>query len=157
MNWGPMDYLVVQFQPEVSHFTSEMAKEVARLVDSGTIRALDLVILIKDADGAIEATEDTATPPKRFARSEWNSNPQRSGHQRPCAGRRRSDATSEPARPRFEPLGTAVACRSLRWLLIGAYLRAVPGTSEMGVQDRETEQEHPGREQELEPRDDPDQ
>jgi Family of unknown function (DUF6325) len=55
--FGPVDYLVVEFPPGVSHFTGEMAKELARLVDSGTIRLLDLLILAKDADGAIEALE----------------------------------------------------------------------------------------------------
>ena len=54
---GPVDYLVVEFPPGASHFTGEMAAEPAKLVDSGTIRLLDLVILVKDADGAIEALE----------------------------------------------------------------------------------------------------
>ena len=54
---GPVDYLVVEFPPGASHFTGEMAAELAKLVDSGTIRLLDLVILAKDADGAIEALE----------------------------------------------------------------------------------------------------
>ncbi len=54
---GPVDYLVVEFPPGASHFTGEMAAELAKLVDSGTVRLLDLVILAKDADGAIEALE----------------------------------------------------------------------------------------------------
>jgi hypothetical protein len=54
---GPVDYLVVEFPPGVSHFTGEMAEELAKLVDSGTIRMLDLVILTKDADGEIDALE----------------------------------------------------------------------------------------------------
>ena len=54
---GPVDYLVVEFPPGASDFTGEMAAELAKLVDSGTIRLLDLVILAKDADGAIEALE----------------------------------------------------------------------------------------------------
>ena len=54
---GPVDYLVVEFPPGASHFTGEMAAELAKLVDSGTVRLLDLVILVKDADGAIEALE----------------------------------------------------------------------------------------------------
>ena len=54
---GPVDYLVVELPPCASHFTGEMAAEPAKLVDSGTIRPLDLVILVKDADGAIEALE----------------------------------------------------------------------------------------------------
>ncbi len=54
---GPVDYLVVEFPPGASHFTGEMAAELAKLVDSGTIRLLDLVILAKDADGKIDALE----------------------------------------------------------------------------------------------------
>ncbi len=54
---GPVDYLVVEFPPGASHFTGEMAAELAKLVDSGTVRLLDLVILAKDADGEIEALE----------------------------------------------------------------------------------------------------
>jgi len=54
---GPVDYLVVEFPPDTSHFTGEMAEEIAKLIESGTIRLLDLVILTKDADGAIEAFE----------------------------------------------------------------------------------------------------
>ena len=54
---GPVDYLVVEFPPGVSHFNGEMAAELAKLVDAGTIRILDLVILIKDQDGNIDGME----------------------------------------------------------------------------------------------------
>ena len=54
---GPVDYLVVEFPPGVSHFTGEMAEELAKLVGMGTIRILDLLVLAKDADGTIEALE----------------------------------------------------------------------------------------------------
>ena len=54
---GPVDYLVVEFPAGASHFTGEMAKELATLVDAGTIRVLDILILQKDADGAVEALE----------------------------------------------------------------------------------------------------
>jgi Family of unknown function (DUF6325) len=54
---GPVDYLVVEFPPGISHFTGEMAEELAKLVDDGTIRILDLLVLAKDADGSIEALE----------------------------------------------------------------------------------------------------
>jgi Family of unknown function (DUF6325) len=54
---GPVDYLVVEFPPGVSHFTGEMAEELAKLVADGTIRILDLLVLAKDADGNIEALE----------------------------------------------------------------------------------------------------
>jgi Family of unknown function (DUF6325) len=54
---GPVDYLVVEFPPGVSHFTGEMATELAGLVDAGTIRILDLLVLVKDEDGNIEGIE----------------------------------------------------------------------------------------------------
>jgi Family of unknown function (DUF6325) len=54
---GPVDYLVVEFPAGVSHFTGEMAEELAKLVGNGTIRILDLLVLVKDADGSIEALE----------------------------------------------------------------------------------------------------
>ena len=54
---GPVDYLVVEFPAGQSHFTGEMAKEIGKLVDSKLIRVLDILILQKDDDGAIEALE----------------------------------------------------------------------------------------------------
>ena len=54
---GPVDYVVVEFPAGASNFTGEMAKELLALVDSGTIRVIDALILTKDADGAVEAAE----------------------------------------------------------------------------------------------------
>ena len=54
---GPVDYVVVEFPAGASNFTGEMAAELVRLVDSGTIRVIDALILTKDADGTVEATE----------------------------------------------------------------------------------------------------
>jgi len=54
---GPIDYLVVEFPPGVSHFTGEMASELGKLVDAGIIRILDLVIVVKDENGDIEGLE----------------------------------------------------------------------------------------------------
>jgi hypothetical protein len=54
---GPVDYLVVEFPAGASHFTGDMASELAALVDAGTIRVLDVLILQKAADGSVEATE----------------------------------------------------------------------------------------------------
>ena len=54
---GPVDYLVVEFPPGRSHFTGEMAAELAKLVDSGTVRLLDLLIVAKDDNGEIEGME----------------------------------------------------------------------------------------------------
>ncbi len=54
---GPVDYIVVEFPAGASNFTGEMAAELRALVDSGTIRVIDVLILTKDADGTVEATE----------------------------------------------------------------------------------------------------
>src|SRR5580765_6574747 len=54
---GPVDYLVVEFPAGASNFTGEMAKELLALVEAGTIRVIDVLILQKDEDGSIEATE----------------------------------------------------------------------------------------------------
>ena len=42
---------------ETSNFTGEMVQELVALVEAGTIRVIDILILTKDADGAIEAME----------------------------------------------------------------------------------------------------
>jgi hypothetical protein len=54
---GPVDYLVVEFPAGQQHFDGTMAAELARLVDGGTIRVLDLILLQKDTDGSVEALE----------------------------------------------------------------------------------------------------
>ncbi len=54
---GPVDYVVVEFPAGASNFTGEMSEELLRLVDAGTIRVIDALILTKSDDGSIEATE----------------------------------------------------------------------------------------------------
>jgi hypothetical protein len=54
---GPVDYLVVEFPAGRSNFTGEMAAELVSLVDTGTIRVLDLLVLHKADDGTVEAFE----------------------------------------------------------------------------------------------------
>ena len=54
---GPVDYMVVEFPAGASNFTGEMAAELLALVDAGTIRLIDVVILTKDEDGTVDATE----------------------------------------------------------------------------------------------------
>jgi hypothetical protein len=54
---GPIDFLVVEFPPGTSNFTGEMAAELAALVEQGTIRLLDLLVLAKAEDGSVEAME----------------------------------------------------------------------------------------------------
>ena len=54
---GPVDYLILEFPAGKANFTGEMAAALTSLVDSGTIRILDLMILTKGDDGAIDAFE----------------------------------------------------------------------------------------------------
>jgi hypothetical protein len=54
---GPVDYVIVEFPAGTSHFTGEMADELIKLVDAGTIRIVDILVLVKDEDGGVEAKE----------------------------------------------------------------------------------------------------
>ena len=54
---GPVDYVVVEFPAGASNFTGEMAEELIALVDSGTIRLIDVLILTKNDDGIVDAME----------------------------------------------------------------------------------------------------
>lgn len=55
--YGPVDYLVVEFPAGTSNFTGEVAEEIVRLVDAGTIRVIDMIVIAKDADGILDAVE----------------------------------------------------------------------------------------------------
>jgi hypothetical protein len=52
---GPVDWLVVEFPG--SRFTGEIAPTLDTLVENGTIRVLDLVLVRKDEDGALDFFE----------------------------------------------------------------------------------------------------
>jgi len=52
---GPVEYLVVGFPG--NQFSGEIAPELAKLVESGTIRILDLLFVAKDADGSVVSFE----------------------------------------------------------------------------------------------------
>lgn len=54
---GPVDYLVVEFPAGHQSFSGEMVQELAALVQAGTIRIFDLLIVHKDVDGTIDAFE----------------------------------------------------------------------------------------------------
>ena len=54
---GPVDYLVVEFPAGASNFTGDMARELVKLSDAGTIRVIDILILTKDEDGKASAAE----------------------------------------------------------------------------------------------------
>jgi hypothetical protein len=55
MSIGPVEYIVVGFPG--NHFKGEIAPAIADLVDSGTVRIIDLVFITKDADGDFAAVE----------------------------------------------------------------------------------------------------
>jgi hypothetical protein len=52
---GPVEYIIVGFPG--NQFTGAIVPELGKLVESGTIRILDLVFIMKDADGAVRAVE----------------------------------------------------------------------------------------------------
>jgi hypothetical protein len=54
---GPVDYIVVEFPAGSSNFTGEMADELIALVEAGTIRIIDVLILTKHEDGTVDAME----------------------------------------------------------------------------------------------------
>jgi hypothetical protein len=54
---GPVDYMVVAFPAGEANFSGEMAAELTALMESNTVRVLDLLLLTKDADGSVEASE----------------------------------------------------------------------------------------------------
>ena len=55
MALGPVEYIIVGFPG--NKFNGEIAPELGKLVDSGTIRILDLIFITKDADGNVQAVE----------------------------------------------------------------------------------------------------
>jgi hypothetical protein len=59
---GPVDFLIVEFPPGQQHFTGDSATELLRLHDSGVIRLMDLLILVKAQDGSVEAMELSDLP-----------------------------------------------------------------------------------------------
>ena len=59
---GPVDYLVVEFPAGHQSFTGEGAAELARLHDAGIIRIMDVLILVKDEDGSVDAMELSDLP-----------------------------------------------------------------------------------------------
>jgi len=54
---GPVDYVVVAYPAGKQDFSGAMASELTALMDSNTVRVLDLVLLTKDVDGSVEASE----------------------------------------------------------------------------------------------------
>jgi hypothetical protein len=55
MSYGPIELLVVKFPG--NQFTGELAPALEELVETGTIRVIDLLFVSKDADGKVLVAE----------------------------------------------------------------------------------------------------
>jgi Family of unknown function (DUF6325) len=54
---GPVDYLVVGFPAGKADFSGAMADELKKLMDSGTVRVLDLLMVTRAEDGTVAVAE----------------------------------------------------------------------------------------------------
>ncbi|WP_448811738.1 DUF6325 family protein [Agromyces bauzanensis] len=54
---GPVDFLVIEFPEGQANFTGEIAAELVNLVEAGTIRVIDAMVLTKEDDGSVDAME----------------------------------------------------------------------------------------------------
>lgn len=54
---GPVDYVVIEFPAGQANFTGEVADELVKLVEAGTIRLIDALVLSKGEDGTVDAME----------------------------------------------------------------------------------------------------
>ena len=55
MSIGPVEYLILGFPG--NNFTGQIVPELAKLIDSGLVRIIDLTFISKDADGAVQVVE----------------------------------------------------------------------------------------------------
>ena len=55
MSIGPVEYVILGFPG--NNFTGQIVPELAKLLDSGLVRLIDLTFISKDADGAVEVVE----------------------------------------------------------------------------------------------------
>jgi len=54
---GPVEYVVVGFPADKADFSGAMADELKKLMDSGTIRVLDLLMVTRGEDGSVAVAE----------------------------------------------------------------------------------------------------
>ncbi|MDN4597517.1 DUF6325 family protein [Leifsonia virtsii] len=54
---GPIDYVIIEFPPGEQNFSGEVIDEIRALVDAGTIRVVDAIVIAKDENGDIDAVE----------------------------------------------------------------------------------------------------
>ena len=55
MSLGPVEYIILEFPG--NHFKSEIVPALAKLIDSGTVRIIDLIFILKDGDGNVTTFE----------------------------------------------------------------------------------------------------
>jgi Family of unknown function (DUF6325) len=55
MSIGPVEYLILGFPG--NKFTGQIVPELAKLIDGGLIRIIDLTFIMKDAAGGVEVVE----------------------------------------------------------------------------------------------------
>ena len=55
MSIGPVEYLILGFPGNM--FTGQIVPELAKLIDSGLVRIIDLTFISKDADGEVQVVE----------------------------------------------------------------------------------------------------
>jgi Family of unknown function (DUF6325) len=55
MDIGPVEYVILGFPG--NNFTGQIVPELAKLIDSGLVRIIDLTFISKDADGAVQVVE----------------------------------------------------------------------------------------------------
>jgi uncharacterized protein YuzE len=65
MGIAPVDYIAVAFPG--NKFSGAILPEIKKLVDAGTIRVLDLVIITKDEEGNVAAIEASEASPELAA------------------------------------------------------------------------------------------
>ncbi len=65
MTLGPLEYTVIGF--DGNNFSGQIADEIGRAVESGTIALVDVVFIIKDGAGDVAVVELDNTDDPRFA------------------------------------------------------------------------------------------
>jgi hypothetical protein len=55
MDIGPVEYLILGFPG--NNFTGQIVTELAKLIDGGLVRIIDLTFITKDADGHVDVVE----------------------------------------------------------------------------------------------------
>jgi len=66
MTYGPIDILAIEF-PDNTKLLGEGLAELIKLVENGAIRIIDLLVVMKDADGTVAARELQELDPKLIA------------------------------------------------------------------------------------------